>query len=193
MGAKIVEKYYFVRANHPLNFQTFAELISAQMNQTILITTLSPSEGMFSAPADLAADFYSFLPLISNDLNNSFFILVSPKNDHLTSLMFAHPPIKSPGVYHLMEALMAAVIDKNTQLIEAAIADFINLPHALIQTADMYIQCGLNGLLASEKLYLHRNTFIYRLNQFIKLTGLDIRDYWNAQYYALARQIISNK
>ena len=36
------------------------------------------------------------------------------------------------------------------------------------------------GLLASEALFVHRNTFNYRLNAFIRESGLDIRDYHNA-------------
>ncbi|HBB05327.1 MAG TPA: hypothetical protein DCZ41_01870, partial [Firmicutes bacterium] len=34
--------------------------------------------------------------------------------------------------------------------------------------------------LTAETLYIHRNTFNYRLNAFIEKTGLDIREYHNA-------------
>ena len=36
-------------------------------------------------------------------------------------------------------------------------------------------------LLIAQKLYLHRNTVNYRLQKFIEQSGLDIRDYHNAQ------------
>ena len=49
-----------------------------------------------------------------------------------------------------------------------------------LEAAGTYLRCGCNGLLASEALFVHRNTFNYRLNAFIRESGLDIRDYHNA-------------
>ena len=49
-----------------------------------------------------------------------------------------------------------------------------------LEAAGSYLRCGCNGLTASSSLYVHRNTFNYRLNAFIRESGLDIRDYHNA-------------
>ena len=48
-----------------------------------------------------------------------------------------------------------------------------------------YLKAGLNAKAASEMLYIHRNTFNYRLNEVYRYYNLDIRDYWNAFYFNL--------
>ncbi|MCR5078542.1 MAG: helix-turn-helix domain-containing protein, partial [Bacilli bacterium] len=49
-----------------------------------------------------------------------------------------------------------------------------------LEAAGTYLRCGCNALVAADTLYVHRNTFNYRLNAFIRESGLDIRDYHNA-------------
>lgn len=57
---------------------------------------------------------------------------------------------------------------------------FSRVPYDLLETAGVYLRAGCNALKACEMLYIHRNTFNFRLNNFISLTALDIRDYHNA-------------
>ena len=57
---------------------------------------------------------------------------------------------------------------------------FENVPRDLLETAGAFLRCGLDESLAAERLFIHRNTFIYRLKKFIDITNLDIRDYHNA-------------
>jgi carbohydrate diacid regulator len=57
----------------------------------------------------------------------------------------------------------------------------------------MFIHCGLNAIKTANKLYIHRNTFNYRLHKFIALTGLDIRDYRHALYFELASRLLKTK
>jgi hypothetical protein len=58
--------------------------------------------------------------------------------------------------------------------------EFKGVKHEVLLTAGTYLRCGLDASLAASQLFIHRNTFNYRLNQFIDETGLDIRDYHNA-------------
>ena len=57
-------------------------------------------------------------------------------------------------------------------------------------TAKAYLHAGLDAKKAAAILGVHRNTFNYRLDQFIAHFGLDIRDYHNAMllelYFGLA-------
>lgn len=46
----------------------------------------------------------------------------------------------------------------------------------VLETARMQLLTGGNGVLAAELLYIHRNTFRYRLNKFIEQTGIDLRE-----------------
>lgn len=46
----------------------------------------------------------------------------------------------------------------------------------VLETARMQLLTGSNGVLAAQLLYIHRNTFRYRLNKFIQQTGIDLRE-----------------
>ena len=188
-----MDKYYFIKTTRPINFGSLSDLFSNHLGHQIKIIELNSQAGYFLASSDLAVDLYSFLSLISSDYNTSLLVFVSPKNDAIAHLFLAETPINQPGLYRLSELLLAAIVNHNEKITVAVSKAFKDLPYQLFQTADIYIQCGLNGQLASQKLYLHRNTFNYRLNQFVELTGIDIREYWNAQYFALIRKTLRNK
>lgn len=188
-----MDKYYFIKTTRPINFISLSEFISSHLGNLVEITSLDSQTGYFLGPSDLSVDLSSYLPLLSNDYNAGILIFVSPKKDIIAELFLKRTPIKNPGLYHLSELLLAAIIEHDEEIIQTVAKTFRNIPHPLLQTADVYLQCGLNGHLAAEKLYLHRNTFLYRLNQFYRLTGIDIRDYWNAQYFALVKHILINE
>lgn len=48
---------------------------------------------------------------------------------------------------------------------------------SMMETADTFIACGMNVSAAARKLYMHRNTLMYRLNLIYKKTGLDLRNF----------------
>jgi len=46
----------------------------------------------------------------------------------------------------------------------------------VLETARVYLLAGSNAKLAAQELYLHRNTFNYRLNKFREMTKIDLRE-----------------
>ncbi|OPJ63023.1 PucR family transcriptional regulator [Clostridium oryzae] len=56
----------------------------------------------------------------------------------------------------------------------------------MINTIEEFVNCGLNISDASKKLYIHRNTLIYRLDKISKDTGYDIRDFKQATIFIIA-------
>ena len=47
----------------------------------------------------------------------------------------------------------------------------------LVLTLKMYFAAGGNASEAADRLFLHRNSMLYRLERIQKLTGLDLRDH----------------
>ncbi len=47
----------------------------------------------------------------------------------------------------------------------------------MMLTITAFLENGMNVSLTARKLYMHRNTLIYRLNSVYKKTGLDIRNF----------------
>ena len=54
---------------------------------------------------------------------------------------------------------------------------FADLPQEIMETALEYLRHDRDALSASSSLYIHRNTFLYRMKAFKKMTMLDVRDY----------------
>jgi len=46
----------------------------------------------------------------------------------------------------------------------------------LVRTLRIYFASGANASEAADRLYLHRNSMIYRLARIAELTGLDLKD-----------------
>ena len=46
----------------------------------------------------------------------------------------------------------------------------------LVRTLRVYLACGFNASEAADKLFLHRNSMLYRLARIEKLTGADLKN-----------------
>ncbi|MCM0647866.1 helix-turn-helix domain-containing protein [Clostridium swellfunianum] len=56
----------------------------------------------------------------------------------------------------------------------------------IINTIEEFVNCGLNISDAARRLYVHRNTLIYRLDKITKETGFDIRNFKEATVFIIA-------
>lgn len=63
---------------------------------------------------------------------------------------------------------------------------FSKFDSEMINTVEEFVNCGLNISEAAKKLYIHRNTLIYRLDKIAKDTGYDIRDFKQASIFIIA-------
>ena len=93
---------------------------------------------------------------------------------------------------YLTDVLMKELTFGNFSSIPLLSQEFRHVNKELMSTAGTFLRSGLNGLKTAEEENIHRNTFNYRLNRFIKVTGLDIRDYHNALLLELYFQLASN-
>ncbi|MBW9145020.1 helix-turn-helix domain-containing protein [Clostridium sp. CM027] len=56
----------------------------------------------------------------------------------------------------------------------------------MISTIEQFVNCGLNISDAARKIYVHRNTLIYRLDKIKKETNFDIRNFKDASVFLIA-------
>lgn len=106
-------------------------------------------------------------------------------------LQEAHGYFPNQCVY-LTDVLMKELTFGNFSSIPLLSQEFRYVDRELMSTAGTFLRSGLNGLKTAEAESIHRNTFNYRLNRFIEVTGLDIRDYHNALLLELYFQLASN-
>mgnify|MGYP003295030152 CR=1 FL=1 len=119
---------------------------------------------------------------LGNDFNTSLTIFNVPFFDEFIYKLFEN--IKSPGVYNAYGVLLQMLI--NQEIKKEEIPDYLSkVSKEALDMIQVYISTGLNGKLTSELLYVHRNTMIYRINQFVEKTGIDIRQLYNANFVYL--------
>ncbi|WP_027625400.1 PucR family transcriptional regulator [Clostridium lundense] len=63
---------------------------------------------------------------------------------------------------------------------------FNNFDGDIINTIEEFVKCDLNISNAAKKLFIHRNTLIYRLDKIYKETGCDIRNFKDASVFIIA-------
>lgn len=138
---------------------------------------------------EMSYDDYSSIKLsimtIKNDLNLSHFSLIEvPFYSNNFSLILKN---KLSGSFDLFEILLRDFSLGNKHL------DFINsvfkeVPDYVINTVDVYLKCDSSIEKSSKLLFTHRNTVNYRVNKFINITSINIK---NCSNIALCRFMIS--
>jgi len=74
--------------------------------------------------------------------------------------------------YKSMEIFETMLLADNIQVI---LAD-----EEMVKTAKCFFDNNLNITIAAKKLYMHRNTLVYRLEKMKKILGLDIKEFDDA-------------
>lgn len=73
-----------------------------------------------------------------------------------------------------------------TELMKKFSEKFNLFDKEMVTTIEEFVNCGLNISDAARKLYIHRNTLIYRLDKINKETGFDIRNFKEATVFIIA-------
>ena len=63
----------------------------------------------------------------------------------------------------------------------------------LMLAVDCFFENGMNVSQTARKLYMHRNTLIYRLNKIQKTTGMDLRNFDMAVTFQILRVLYEQK
>ena len=71
--------------------------------------------------------------------------------------------------------LLQESVNKNNNLLLLK-SVFKNVPENILETVKNYINMDHSIIHTSEAMFTHRNTINYRLNKFIQLTGINVRE-----------------
>lgn len=139
-----------------------------------------------------AFDVPSFIYILSNvakllfsDAGINIVFLVVPKFNYLFLKYINNIDNKVYTAYDLF----LSNID-NDFVLKDAKELLKNINRDLLITASVYLKCNLNSNEAAKVLYLHRNSFSYRLNKFIDVSDMDIKNYTNAKFIDLLFKIL---
>lgn len=87
-------------------------------------------------------------------------------------------------IYDLINGLRRDFLEK---LFSSIDNNFLNIlrDRELINTAEEFLRCDLNISEAARRLYIHRNTLLYRIEKIKLITGLDIKAFEEAMVFKL--------
>ena len=182
---------YYLRSMIPIQEKTFRPLLEDVLGQKINIQVLSKTLVVFQTKRDDDADLQTFLDTYQQEFNVKFHALktyrIHPMGEFASQLGLKTNPGK---VDTLADFVLQTMLEGNRVFVPYIYEEFQLVPRHLMQTASMLMSCDMKATNASKQLYIHRNTFAYRLNQFIELTGLDIRLHDHALFYTLVQKAL---
>jgi DNA-binding PucR family transcriptional regulator len=171
--------------------KSFRLLLEDVLGQKIKIHVLSKTLVVFQTSLENDADLQTFLDTYQQEFNVKFHALKTyrfhPMGEFASQLGLKTNPGK---VDTLADFVLQTMLEGNRAFVDYIYAEFQLVPRHLMQTASTLISCDMKAINASKKLYIHRNTFAYRLNQFIELTGLDIRLHDHALFFTLVQKAL---
>ena len=185
-----MDKHYLFKANKPINrgyFLSALEGIGLDPKQCFFVDEY---QGEFFAPSEAIAEIEPMLSLLHDDLGIQISMLSVHQNTEFEQKLLREAASYFPNrVLFATDIIMKEMSMGDYSSYKLLRRLFSNVPYELLNTAGTYLRCGLDACLSAKSLFIHRNTFNYRLAQFICLTGLDIRDYHNALLLELYFQL----
>ncbi len=93
----------------------------------------------------------------------------------------AYLPQIASGFYTL-ETLIPEIVLRQKESLATMIRSYIHrlVAHDTLDTVLRFIEADLNQSKAAKTLYMHRNTLLYRLDQFVQQTGIEPRTFQGA-------------
>lgn len=187
-------KYYLFLAATPLNRELWEESLSSLIKEPLSFTYESDRKGYLIASEKLGVILQDCLYNIHEDLGITITVMIAHRDGPLEEKLLREALSYFPNqCLYLTDMLMRELSFGDYSSFPLLSNEFKNVPHDLLLTAGTYLRCSMNASDTAASLFIHRNTFNYRLSAFIAQTGLDIRDYHNALLLELYFQLGSGK
>jgi len=173
-----MEKHYLFISDRPLPRKALSDAFGEVGSSLIFFDNLT---GELVGEEELFPQLEAAIGPIHEDLGANFSMLSAHKDDGFSRKLLHEAPTHFPNqLVHESDAIFKETSYGDYSSLPFLSAMFGEVKREVMLTAVEYLRCGLNASLASRSLFIHRNTFNYRLDSFIAATGLDIRDYHNA-------------
>lgn len=189
-----MQKYYLFKINGKVDLNIFLEFIKGNFKDIDLLKFHSSNQGYIVSELDVYLTLTNALNAFNSDTNSTINILITHKmKEEYFKLLDKSFNYFKNSAFTLYEIALKMILNNDYSLFNIFESDFENIPFYLLETFLIYLKSNMNAIITSRKIYIHRNTFKQRLEHFIKLTSLDIRDFYNASYFLLIENYLENK
>lgn len=188
-----MNKTYLFLSDKTLDKKAFVDALKGS-SMPFEVEYSSDRKGAIEADASFYVYLDGILLPLHDDLGVNLTVLACHKDGPLEQKCLLEALSFFPNeARFLTDLIMKELSFGNFTSLPLLSSEFVNVPHEVLLTAGTYLRTGLDASKAAEQLFIHRNTFNYRLARFIDITGLDIRDYHNALLLELFFQLGSIK
>ena len=137
-------------------------------------------------------DFESFRELLIEDFDSRVTIILEPYIDSTfidSDLLIDFIP-DLPNTVHYFEDIITYSVIKNNQQLKTNIKTFIESKtnKEVIHTIKEFIMNNMNSSVSAKKLYMHRNTLNYRVDNFIETTKINVKTFKGANAFYMLYQ-----
>lgn len=199
-------RFFYLYSKDPLEDKAaFSEALEGTLDDSIVLWRGNQKAVIVDTSAAGIADA-ELIRQLSDTLTSDFFIepyfLIGQlhKADHSLSGKFqkeysfadALNEVSRRKLLTFYEALPLLLIARPGLINRSLLSEFfleVLSDQELVGTLRVYMDCNLNASLAAKKLYMHRNSFQYRIDRVIERTGIDMKQFTEA---AAVHLILSN-
>lgn len=180
---------YLFQTSEPVNARALEEIfLSLDVNP--IFTYITPQKGMIETENNIDNILSEKAFDIHNQLGIFISFLKAPNSGELAMRLLAKSFSYYPNALRYMsDILFKELTFGDYASVPLLYREFASVPKELMGTIGAYLRCGLDGSEAAKMLFIHRNTFLFRLDKFIKLTNIDVRDYHDALLLELYFQL----
>lgn len=183
-------KHYLFLFSSPIDKGVFLDALLGVGIEESQVSFDSPTRGEIIEESDSFPDLESILMPLHEDLGISLCLLCCHQNTSFEQKLLLEALAYFPNqALFPSDVILKEISFGNYSSFYPLTLLFKDVPREWMMTAGTYLRCGLDASLSARHLFIHRNTFNYRLEKFIEKTGLDIRDYHNALLLELYFQL----
>lgn len=132
-------------------------------------------------------DLESFQQLLIEDFDSMVTVIIEPYLEADFPISVHLPTLikELPHNAYFFEDLITYVVLQNNQEMKQSIKDYISSKanSEVIHTVREFIENNMNSSVSAKKLFMHRNTLNYRVDNFIESTHINVKTFKGANAF----------
>lgn len=175
--------YYYVCNKGGMD-KMMTPLLEESYGKSLMHILISENVGYYVAEEDFFDCVDGILELLIHDFNVSLTFMAAYEEGSVSEFFLKKALLLcNEQCIYMCDVLLNCILHQQEDVVEVVHRQFAHVPHELMKSAMMYVRCGMNVTRSASRLYIHRNTFNYRIDKFMHLTNLDIKNFHNAMYF----------
>ena len=179
-----MNKYYGLAFDKTPDEKQWQEILKESFTVPFKMTWINTKLGYFYSEENINQTISELLPLWESDLALQITALVTFDFNRMSTMALKLSAKYQRGkLLNMADVCLLALIHDEKDFLSVVDDYFVAINQELLHTMSAYLANNANGIKVAQQLYIHRNTWLYRLNKFTRFTGLDLRDFDDAAFF----------